>query len=255
MTAPSPSQVRLCAALLGLGAAFGWCPPLGAQPAPRCRTYQLQFTDVATHRLIPARVYAPAGRGTDGLKIALLNHGYGIRNKRYSFVARNLAAHGYLVLSLQQSLPSDAPLPTTGDPYTVRRPYWERGVRSMLVVLNDLPRRYPTLDTLHTLLVGHSYGGDMVALFAQEHPRRAQKVISLDNCRMPLPRQSAPQLLSLRSSDQTADPGVVPTPAEQAAFHIRIVQLSATPHGSMCDAATATQRQEMNRYITEFLAE
>lgn len=255
MAAPSPNQSRLRAVLLGLGAAFGLQMPLGAQPAPKCRTYKLQFTDAATHRPIPVRVYAPMGRGPEGLKIALLNHGYGIRNKRYAFVARNLVAHGYLVLSLQQTLASDALLPTTGDPYTVRRPYWERGVHSMLVVLKDLPRRYPALDTLHTLLVGHSYGGDMVALFAQEHPRRVQKVISLDNCRMPLPRQAAPQLLSLRSSDQTADPGVVPTPAEQAAFHIRIVQLPATPHGSMCDAATATQQQEMNQYISAFLAE
>ena len=255
MAASSPIQARLCAALLGLGAAFGLYRPLGAQPTPRCRTYKLRFTDAASHRLIPARVYAPTGGEVDGLKIALLNHGYGIRNKKYSFVARNLVAHGYLVVSLQQDLPGDAPLPTTGNPYAVRRPYWERGVRSMLVVLKSLPRLYPKLDTLHTLLVGHSYGGDMVALFAQEHPKQAQKIVSLDNCRMPIPRQAAPQLLSLRSSDQTADPGVVPTPAEQAAFHIRIVQLPATSHGSMCDAATTAQQQEMNRYISTFLAE
>jgi len=255
MAASSPIQASLCAVLLGLAAAFGLHTPLGAQSAPRCRTYKLRFTDAESHRQIPARVYAPTGRGTDGLKIALLNHGYGIRNKKYSFVARNLVAHGYLVLSLQQDLPGDAPLPTTGNPYAVRRPYWERGVRSMLAVLNSLPRMYPKLDTLHTLLVGHSYGGDMVVLFAQEHPGRAQKIVSLDNCRMPMPRQVAPQLLSLRSSDQAADPGVVPTPAEQAAYHIRIVHLPATPHGSMCDAATDGQQQEMNRYISAFLAE
>ena len=152
------------------------------------RTAKGEFIDSVHQRLIPVRTYAPANGQVAGLKVGLLNHGYGVKNDAYSFVARNLVAHGYLVVSIQQVLPGDAPLPTTGNPSEVRRPYWEQGVQSMRAVLRELPRAYPGLDLGHTLLVGHSYGGDMVMLFAQEYPAESQKVISLDNCRMPLPR-------------------------------------------------------------------
>lgn len=220
-----------------------------------CRTATSQFENPATHRRIPVRTYAPAGGQVAGFKVALLNHGYGIKNSAYSFLARNLVAHGYFVVSVQQVLPTDAPLPTTGNPAEARRPAWEQGVQSLRAVLQALPRRYPGLDCTHTVLVGHSYGGDICMLFAQKYPLEVQQVISLDNCRMPLPRQPQPRVLALRSSDQQPDPGVLPTPAEQAALGTRIVQLPATRHGDLCDRATKAQQQEINRYITEFLAQ
>lgn len=220
-----------------------------------CRTATRQFTNPVTHRLIPVRTYAPASGQIAGLKVALLNHGYGVANRRYAFIARNLVAHGYFVLSVQQVLPTDAPLPSTGNPAQVRRPAWERGVQSLRTVLAELPRAYPGLDLGHTLLVGHSFGGDVVMLFAQEYPAEVERVISLDNCRMPLPRQARPRVLSLRSSDQQPDTGVLPTAAEQAALGMRIVALPATRHGEMDDHATKAQRQEINRYISEFLAQ
>jgi dienelactone hydrolase len=200
------------------------------------------------------RTYGPASGQVAGLKVALLNHGYGIANGRYAFLARNLVAHGYFVLSVQQVLPTDAPLPSTGNPTETRRPAWERGVQSLRAVLAALPRAYPGLDRGHILLVGHSFGGDIVMLFAQEYPAEAAQVISLDNCRMPLPRQAQPRVLALRSSDQQPDPGVLPTPAEQAALGMRVVSLPATRHGDMCDNATKAQQQEMNHYINAFLA-
>jgi len=243
--------------LLGVALALAaGCRPARprGQAAVACRTATRQFENPATHRPIPVRTYAPASGQLAGLKVALLNHGYGIANSRYSFIARHLVAHGYFVLSVQQVLPTDAPLPTTGNPAQVRRPAWERGVQNLRAVLAELPRAYPGLDLGHTLLVGHSFGGDIVMLFAQEHPAEIERVISLDNCRMPLPRQAQPRVLSLRSSDQQPDAGVLPTAAEQAALGMRIVALPATRHGEMNDYATKAQRQEMNRYISEFLA-
>ncbi|NML64171.1 alpha/beta hydrolase [Hymenobacter sp. RP-2-7] len=183
--------------LLGLGAGCRASSP--AVPAPAARaagahrvaTAQREFIDSVHQRRIPVRTYAPARGPTAGLKVALLNHGYGVKNSAYSFLARNLVAHGYLVVSVQQVLPTDAPLPTTGNPAETRRPAWERGVQSLRAVLRALPRAYPGLDLGHTLLVGHSFGGDVVMLFAQEYPAEAEQVISLDNCRMPLPRRAA----------------------------------------------------------------
>ncbi|MBB5621242.1 hypothetical protein HDE69_002295 [Pedobacter cryoconitis] len=47
----------------------------------------------------------------------------------------------------------------------------------------------------------------MSMLFATQHPELVDKVISLDNRRMPFPRVSKPRIYSLRSSDQPADEG------------------------------------------------
>lgn len=219
------------------------------------RTDTSRVVDAAHHRPIPLATYAPANAAPKPrLKVALLNHGYGGTNTAYSFVAKNLVAHGYYVVSLQQDLPTDAPMPTTGIPAVVRRPYWERGVQNMLFVLQELRRTHPELDYQHLLLMGHSNGGDMAMLFAQEHPRLVDRVISFDNRRMLLPRARQPRVLSLRSSDQPADAGVLPTPAEQARLRMTIVQLPATVHNDMWDGATAAQQQEMNTIISNFLA-
>lgn len=89
-------------------------------------------------------------------------------------------------------------------------------------------------------------------LFAREHPALVEKIISLDNRRVPFPRQRRPQVLSLRSSDQVADPGVLPTPDEQAKLGTLVIALPATIHNDMWDGATALQQQEMNKWISVF---
>ena len=71
---------------------------------------------------------------------------------------------------------------------------------------------------------------------------------------MPFPRAIRPRVLSLRSSDQVADPGVLPTPAEQAQFGTTLVPLQNTAHNEMSDGATKAQQQEMSAVIARFLA-
>ncbi|MGI4740778.1 MAG: hypothetical protein ACRYG7_36885 [Janthinobacterium lividum] len=214
-----------------------------------------ELVDSSRHRRIPVVTYsaAPANQPPTERKLALLNHGYGGQNTAYQFLARNLVAHGYYVVSLQQDLPTDEPMPLTGTIYQTRYPFWERGVQTMLFARQAIYRRNPALKRRHLLLVGHSNGGDMAMLFAREHPGLVEKVISLDNRRVPFPRQRRPQVLSLRSSDQVADPGVVPTPDEQARLGTLVVALPATIHNDMWDGATDSQKQEMNRWISQFL--
>jgi hypothetical protein len=78
-------------------------------------------------------------------------------------------------------------------------------------------------------------------------------VISLDNRRVPLPRTKRPRVLSIRSSDQQADVGVLPSPAEQKRFGIKIIKLSNTRHDDMWDGATEEQKREINEIISGFL--
>lgn len=250
------------ALLASLGILASSCLRLPAQPAaaPARADFPLQIVkfelvDSSRHRLVPVVTYsaAPAGQPPTERKLALLNHGYGGQHTAYQFVARNLVAHGYYVVSLQQDLPTDEPMPLTGDIYQTRYPFWERGVQTMLFARQAIYRRNPALSHRHLLLVGHSNGGDMVMLFAREHPALVEKVISLDNRRVPLPRQRRPQALSLRSSDQVADPGVLPTPTEQAKFGTMVVALPATLHNDMWDGATTGQKQEMSKWISSFL--
>jgi predicted dienelactone hydrolase len=218
----------------------------------RIKTDSLRLIDKGRNRLIPVALYMPQS-ATAPLKLALLSHGYGGSNKAYSFIAQNLVAHGYLVASIQHELPTDEPLPMTGKPYEVRMPNWQRGSDNIHFVIKELQKQRPDLDADHVLLIGHSNGGDMTMLFAQQYPTLVSQVISLDNRRMPLPRVRRPRILSIRSSDQVADQGVLPTPEEQRQFDIRIVQLPATMHNDMWDGATPSQKQEINKAISDFI--
>lgn len=216
------------------------------------RTDSLKLFDTLRSRLIPVALYMPQP-ATAPLKLAVLSHGYEGSNKAYSFIAHNLVAHGYLVASIQHELPTDEPIPMTGNPYEVRMPNWKRGSETIHFVIETLKKQRHGLDTTHVLLIGHSNGGDMTMLFAQQYPTLVNQVISLDNRRMPLPRVRTPRILSIRSSDQVADKGVLPTVEEQRAFGIQIVQLPATIHNDMWDGATRSQKQEINRVISAFI--
>jgi predicted dienelactone hydrolase len=213
----------------------------------------LSLVDEARNRSVPAVIYTDATQQLRGPPLAIISHGYGGKNTDYGFIANHLATHGYYVASIQHEIPGDEPLPKTGNPYNTRKPSWERGVQNILFVIGELKTRRSDLDLAKLLLVGHSHGGDTSMLFAQEHPDLVHTVISLDNRRMPFPRTSKPRLFSLRSNDQPADEGVLPTPEEQTKLGIRIVKLPSTIHNDMCDSATEAQKAEMIRYIDEFL--
>ena len=245
-------------ALALLLASCAGSPPHGPQAlAPLAvRTEYLPLVDSVRQRAVPVVLYVPAaGAARAHPKAAIISHGYGGQHTDYAFIAQNLVAHGYFVASIQHELPTDAPLPTTGNPRQVRRPNWERGVQNMLFVRQALHQRYPRVDFSQLLLVGHSNGGDMAMLFAEEYPALVRRVISLDNRRMPLPRARRPRVLSLRSSDQVADSGVLPTLAEQRRFRTTIITLPHTMHNDMWDGATPAQKQEINAYITRFLTQ
>lgn len=218
----------------------------------------INLIDKSRNRNIPVALYLPkTNEKIKKQKVVILNHCYNQNklgtNKYYSFLTKNLASKGYFVISIQNELPTDELLPTQGDIKTLRRPIWERGCENILFTFNEFKKTNPELDYKHLIIIGHSNGGDITMLFAQKYPNLVDKIISLDNRRVEFPKTSKPKIYSLRSSDQIADVGVLPTKEEQEKFKIKIVQLKKTKHNDMTDNATKKQKTEMNKYIMEFL--
>jgi predicted esterase len=218
----------------------------------------VKLFDPSRNRIIPVAIYFPqTSEKRAKQKVVLFSHGYGANqggdNLAYSHLNEKLASQGYFVVSIQHELPTDSLLPNTGIPQIVRRTNWERGVANILFVRNELKRMHPELDYKHLILIGHSSGGDMSMLFGSKYPDLVDKIISLDNRRVPLPRTKHPRIYSLRSADQPADEGVLPTPEEQKKYGMEIIKLNHTIHNDMSNNATEEQQREINKYIFGFL--
>lgn len=95
----------------------------------------------------------------------------------------------------------------------------------------------------------------MTALFPQKYPNIVEKIITLDNRRMSLPKTKKIKVYSLRSSDQPADDGVLPSEKELKMYDIKIIKLENTTHNEMDDNANVSQRKEIQNYIFNFLNE
>lgn len=229
---------------------------------PGTKTYQahrdtLTLFDALRGRKIPVAYYQPTKKKRCNRQIVILSHGYGQNAKNsylnYSFLTTYLASSGYFVTSIQHELPTDALLPSAGIPQIVRKPFWERGANNISFVIDALKRSHPDLDFEHITLIGHSNGGDMSALFPVKYPGLIQKVITLDNRRMELPKNKSIRVLSLRSNDQPADAGVLPDASQQKEYGMSIIPLLHTPHNNMADNGTEAQRDEIRGYVWQFL--
>jgi pimeloyl-ACP methyl ester carboxylesterase len=215
--------------------------------------------DFDRNRPIPIAIItnnSPKGKKQE---IVIFSHGYG-QNKggdylAYRYLTDFLAEKGYYVVSIQHELPTDDLLPLAGIPQIVRRPFWERGADNILFVINELKKSNKNINFNKVTLIGHSNGGDISALFPQKHQGLVNKIITLDNRRMPLPRLKDVKVLSLRSSDQPADDGVLPSIEEQKKFKLKIVKLPNTAHNDMDDNANEQQRLEINEFIRNFLTQ
>ena len=217
----------------------------------------LKLYDQSRKREIPIAIYKPTSKVSGKQKLIIFSHGYG-QNKggdylAYSYLTEFLATKGFFVVSIQHELATDRLLPLTGNPQIVRRPFWERGADNIIYVINELKRTNPDLDFKHITLVGHSNGGDMTALFPQKYPDTVEKIITLDNRRMPFPKTKKVRVYSLRSSDQPADEGVLPTGKDAKKYKMKIVKLANTTHNEMDDNANDEQRKEIQEYIITFI--
>jgi pimeloyl-ACP methyl ester carboxylesterase len=155
-----------------------------------------------------------AEAGLIKLPVAILNHGNTVKFTEYSFLTNLFAARGYLVVSIQHDLATDAPLVTkVGELYVGRLPQYHRGVANIRFAIDELKKIKPNADYDHLTLIGHSNGGDISMYFAKMYPDQIKKVVTLDNLRVPFMTDGRFKIISFRSKDPVfkADPGVIPS--------------------------------------------
>src|SRR5215472_3271858 len=191
------------------------------------------------------------------LPVAVLNHGNTVKYTEYSFLANVFAARGYLVVSIQHDLPTDAPMVTKeGELYVGRLTQIERGVANIKFAVAQMEKREPNADYDHLTVVGHSMGGDITMYFAKQYPERVRKVVTLDNLRVPFVTEGKFKILSFRSKDPVfkTDPGVIPSEEECDKEGITVVN-TGFQHNDMRDTGSEEAKTSIQGMLDKFLAD
>ncbi|MDB5546873.1 MAG: hypothetical protein JWP21_320 [Tardiphaga sp.] len=198
-----------------------------------------------------------AGAGLSTLPVAVLNHGNTVRFTEYSFLSNVFAARGYLAVSVQHDLPTDAPLVTKiGEPYVGRLPVYQRGVANIAFALEEMKAIQPNADYQHLTMVGHSNGGDISMYFAKLHPDQVKKIVTLDNLRVPFMTDGKFKILSFRSEDPVfkADAGVVPDDEVCSKAGITVVK-TGYQHVDMSDRGPDTVKTRIRTLLDKYLGD
>jgi len=198
-----------------------------------------------------------ADAGMLKLPVAVLNHGNTVKFTEYSFLANIMAARGYLVLSIQHDLPTDAPMVTkVGELYVGRLTQIERGVANIRFAVAQMQKTQANADYDHLTVVGHSMGGDITMYFAKQYPEQVRKVVTLDNLRVPFVTSGKFKILSFRSTDPQfkADPGVVPDTEECDKAGITVVH-TKFQHNDMRDTGSEDAKSTIQGMLDKFLAD
>lgn len=247
--------IVLALALVATGAYFS-----ASKWAIRHETFH--FYDAARNRPIDVSIAVrrdsemKANAGMAQLPVAIINHGNTVKFTDYSFLSNLLAARGYLAVSIQHDLSSDAPLMTkNGELYVGRRPVYERGVSNIMFVLDALAKVQPHADFDHLTMIGHSNGGDISLYFAKAHPDQVKRIVTLDNLRVPL-AVGAFKILSFRSKDSNfvPDPGVVPSDEICRKSGITVVN-TEFQHTDMTDHGPEKMKTTIERTLDKFLSD
>lgn len=217
-----------------------------------------RFVDETRDREIPYVLYRPEKMdSSQPIQLVVFSHGYGKNYSKnylgYTYITKFLAKKGFWVLSVQHELPSDPPLAFGDNIYEKRLPVWQQGMHSIRKTIDHFKTNYPNLKIESVDLVGHSNGGDMSVLSAIHFPNEFRKIVTLDNLRCPFPMQSSPRIMSLRSSDKTADDGVIPHSRICDSLGIEIIRLKKVKHNDMTDYASQTQKKQIIAPIYRFL--
>ncbi|ABD88873.1 alpha/beta fold hydrolase [Rhodopseudomonas palustris] len=221
----------------------------------------LTFYDTARNRPVQVDIAVRRDRemqsaaGMLKLPVAILNHGNTVKFTEYSFLANLFAARGYMAVSIQHDLASDAPLVTNvGEPYVGRLPVYQRGIANINFAIDQLKTTQPNSDYDHLTMVGHSNGGDISMYFARTNPDRVTKVVTLDNLRVPFMIDGKFKILSFRSKDPgfKPDPGVIPDTEICQRAGITVVN-TGFQHGDMSDRGPASVKTKIQGVLDKFL--
>jgi alpha/beta hydrolase fold len=198
-----------------------------------------------------------ADAGMMKLPVAVINHGNTVKYTEYSFLANVMAARGYLVVSIQHDLPTDAPMVTkVGELYVGRLAQIERGVANIKFAVAQMENVQPNADYDHLTVVGHSMGGDITMYFAKQYPDRVKKVVTLDNLRVPFVTGGKFKILTFRSKDPEfkTDPGVIPSSDQCDKDGITVVNTNFQ-HNDMRDTGSEEAKTSIQGMLDKFLAE
>jgi pimeloyl-ACP methyl ester carboxylesterase len=196
-----------------------------------------------------------ANAGMIILPVAVLNHGNTVKFTEYSFLANIFAARGYMVVSIQHDLPTDAPMVTkVGELYVGRQPQYLRGIANIRFAIEEMHRVQPNADYDHLTMVGHSNGGDISMYFAKLYPDQVRKIVTLDNLRVPFTIDGRFKILSFRSKDPQfkTDPGVIPPEEVRQKSGIQVVE-TGFRHNDMRDTGPDTAKATIQDMLDKFL--
>src|ERR1700688_2549202 len=196
-----------------------------------------------------------ANAGMIKLPVAILNHGNTVKFTEYSFLANVFAARGYMTISIQHDLPTDAPMVTkVGELYVGRLPQIQRGIANIRFAVDEMKKVQPNADYDRLTIVGHSMGGDISMYFAKMYPDQIKKVVTLDNLRVPFMTDGKFKILSFRSKDPVfkPDPGVVPADEVCEKSGITVVQ-TGYQHTDMSDRGPGDVKSTIQGMLDKFL--
>jgi len=198
-----------------------------------------------------------ADAGMIKLPVAILNHGNTVKFTEYSFIANIFAARGYMTVSIQHDLPTDAPMVTkVGEIYVGRLAQIQRGVANIKFAVAEMQKVQPNADYDHLTMVGHSMGGDITMYFAKQYPEEIKKVVTLDNLRVPFITSGQFKILSFRSKDPQfkTDPGVIPSDDLCEKLGITVVN-TAFRHNDMRDTGSEDAKSSIQSMLDKFLSD
>jgi pimeloyl-ACP methyl ester carboxylesterase len=196
-----------------------------------------------------------ANAGMITLPVAILNHGNTVKFTEYSFLANVFAARGYLVVSIQHDLPTDAPMVTkVGELYVGRLPQYQRDITNIKFAIEEMKKVQANADYDRLTMVGHSMGADVSLYFAKLYPDRIKKVVTLDNLRVPFMTDGKFKILSFRSKDPVfkTDPGVIPSDDICEKAGITVVR-TAFQHNDMRDTGPDEAKASIQSMVDKFL--
>jgi hypothetical protein len=198
-----------------------------------------------------------ANAGMFKLPVAILNHGNTVKFTEYSFLANVFAMRGFMTLSIQHDLPTDAPMVTkVGELYVGRLPQIQRGIANIRFAVEEMKKVAPNADYDHLTMVGHSMGGDISVYFAKMYPDQIKKVVTLDNLRVPFMTDGKFKILSFRSKDPVfkPDPGVVPDEEIREKAGITVVN-TGFQHNDMRDTGPDQAKASIQDMLDKFLVD
>ena len=233
--------------------------------ASKFNSDSLIVEDKSRERSIPVELYYPLAEFNCSeaslCPVMILSSGYGLLHTEYQFISQHFQQRGYLVIAVRHELPSDPPLSRIQPFAETRHENWQRGADTLnfiqhyfseqYVISQYLNQKQSTADSSpyiaehfdfkHITLVGHSNGGDISALLANIGASNIDnkvdyisRIITLDHRRVPLPRDPAIKVLSIRASDYPADTGVLPSEGEDAS-NISVIMIDGSRHNDMND--------------------